>query len=106
MVCGKNPNLPTVIGSEPPVLEGVSSSKLIVEHLNCMHTARKAFIESEASDKLRRAFLQKTRTATSLVYEVRDLVHTKGMTPKDGEALAQSLEKTETKFMSNMVAST
>ena len=28
------------------------------------------------------------------------------MTPQDGEALAQSFEKTETKFMSNMVAPT
>ena len=48
LVFGKNPNLPTVIGSEPPALEGVSSSKLTADHLNCMHTARKAFIESEA----------------------------------------------------------
>ena len=66
-----------MIGSEPPALEGVSSSKLIADHLNCMHTVRKAFIESEASDKLRRALLQKTRTATSLVYEVGDLVYYK-----------------------------
>ena len=77
LVFGKNPNLPTVIESEPPALEGVSSSKLIVDHLNCIYTARKAFIESEASDKLRRALLQKTRTATSLVYAVGDLVYYK-----------------------------
>ena len=77
LVFGKNPNLPTVIGSEPPALEGLSSSKLIADHLNCMHTAREAFIESEASDKLRRALLRKTRTATSLVYEVGDLVYYK-----------------------------
>ena len=74
---GKNPDLPTVIGSEPPVLEGVSSSKMIADHLNCMHTARKAFFESEASDKLRRTLLWKTRTATSLVYETGDLVYYK-----------------------------
>ena len=42
-----------------------------------MHTARKAFIESEASDKLGRALLRKTRTGTSLVYEVGDLVYYK-----------------------------
>ena len=77
LVFRKNPNFPTVIGSEPPALEEVSSSKLIADHLNCMHTARKAFIESEASDKLRRALLRKTRTATSLVYEVGDLVYYK-----------------------------
>ena len=77
LVSGKNPNLPTVIGNEPPALEGVSSSKLTADHLNYMHTARKAFIESEASDKLRGALLRKTRTATSLVYEVGDLVYYK-----------------------------
>ena len=76
-VFGKNPNLPTVIGSEPPTLEGVSSSMLIADHLNCMHTARKVFIESEASNKLRRVLFQKTRTATSLVDEVGNLVYYK-----------------------------
>ena len=74
---GKNPNLPTAIGSEPSALEGVSSRKLIADHLNCLHTTRKAFIESEASDKIERAFLWKARTATSLVYEVGDLVYYK-----------------------------
>ena len=82
LLFGKNPNLPKVIGSEPPALEGVSSSKLIAEHLNCMHTARKAFIESKASDKLRKALLRKTRTATGLVYEVGDLVYYKRNDPK------------------------
>ena len=77
LVFGKNPNFPTVIGSEPPALKEVSSSKLTADHLNCMHTARKAFIESEASDQLKRALLRKTRTSTSLVYEVRDLVYYK-----------------------------
>ena len=77
LVFAKNPNLPIVVGSEPPALEGISSSKLIADHLNCMHTARKAFIESEASDKLRIALLRKTRTAISLVYEVGDIVYYK-----------------------------
>ena len=31
LVFGKNPNLPTVSGSEPPALEGVHSSKLIAD---------------------------------------------------------------------------
>ena len=45
LVFAKNPNLPIVVGSEPPALEGISSSKLIADHLNCMHTARKAFTD-------------------------------------------------------------
>ena len=73
LVFGKNPNFPTVIGSELPALEGVSSSNLIVDHLNCMHTARKAFIESEASDKLRRALLRKRKMKMYLKKEERML---------------------------------
>ena len=103
LVFGKNPNLPTVIGSE---LEGVSSSKLIADHLNCMHTARKAFIESEASDKLRSALRRKTRTATSLVYEVGDLVYYKRNDSKRWRGPGTAIGKDRTKFMSNMVAPT
>ena len=59
LVFGKNPNIPTVTASEPSALEGVSLSELIADHLNCMHTAREAFTESEALNKLRRALLWK-----------------------------------------------
>ena len=64
LVFGKKPNIPTVLNSELPALEGVTSSQLISEHLNAMHASRKAFIQCEASDKLKRALLKKTRTAT------------------------------------------
>ena len=39
-----------------------------------MHAARKAFVENEASDKLRRALQSKTRTLTPLIYEIGDKV--------------------------------
>ena len=55
-------------------MEGVTASKVIAENLNAMHAARKAFVENEASDKLRRALQSKTRTATQLTYEVGDKV--------------------------------
>ena len=42
-------------------LEGTSSSELIAKHLNIMHAARKAFIESGASEKLRHALKHKVR---------------------------------------------
>ena len=64
LVFGHNPNLPSVTNSELPALSGVTPSELIATHLNTMHAARKAFVECEASDKLRRALLSKTRTAT------------------------------------------
>ena len=74
---GKNPNFPAVIENELPALEGVTSSKLIAEHLNAMHRARKAFIETESSEKLRRALRRKTRSATGLIFDIGDLVYYK-----------------------------
>ena len=67
LVFGRNPNLPTVMNSNLPALEGVSSSQLIADHLNAMHAARKAFVVLEASEKLRRALKSRTRNASSVV---------------------------------------
>ena len=74
---GKNPNFPVVIENELPALEGVTSSKLIAEHLNAMHIARETFIETESSEKLRRALHTKTRAATGLIFDIGDLVYYK-----------------------------
>ena len=68
LVFGHNPNLPSVIDNKLPALSGTTSSQLIAQHLNAMHASRKAFIECEASDKLRRALKSKTRPATSKYY--------------------------------------
>ena len=77
LVFGRNPNIPTVLNSKPPALEGTTSSELIAEHLNAMHASRKAFIQAEASEKLRRAMLKKTRMSTSYEYETGDQVYYK-----------------------------
>ena len=75
LVFGCNPNIPTVFNSDLPALEGLTSNQLIVDHLNAMHAARKAFISAEASDKLRRALRRQSRTATSLIYGLGDQVY-------------------------------
>ena len=59
LVFGKNPNTPSVLHDNLPAMEGVTHSKLIASHLNAMNRARKAFIESETSEKLRRALRKK-----------------------------------------------
>ncbi|XP_057312342.1 uncharacterized protein LOC130653859 [Hydractinia symbiolongicarpus] len=55
LVFGRNPNLPSVLTAKPsvltakpPVLRTVTPSQLIANHLNALHVARKAFIESES----------------------------------------------------------
>ena len=50
---------------------------MVADHLNAISAARKAFVEAESSDKLKRASISKIRTATSLIYEVGDKVYYK-----------------------------
>ena len=66
LVFGRNPNLPSVINDKPPALEGTTSSEVVAKNLN---EARKAFIENEASEKLRRALRHKIRPTTSIIYQ-------------------------------------
>ena len=53
LVFGRNPNLPSVLTAKPPALRTYTPSKLITEHLNALHLARKSFIESESSKKIK-----------------------------------------------------
>ena len=55
LVYGCNPRLPGVLNDELPALEGTTSSEVIARHHNARHSARKAFISAEASEKIRRA---------------------------------------------------
>ena len=74
---GKNPNFPSVLTDKPPALEEKTSSEIIANHLNAMHAARKAFIEAEASEKLRRVIKAKTRVSTGIIYQPGDIVYYK-----------------------------
>ena len=48
LVFGRNPNYPSILHDKLPALEGVTNSEIVAENLNAMHSARKAFIASEA----------------------------------------------------------
>ena len=53
LIFGRNPNCPSNLTNNPPVMEGITYSELVSKHLCAMHEARKAFIEVESNDKLR-----------------------------------------------------
>ena len=57
LLFGKNPNLPNTLVNDLPALEETTSSKLIAEHLNALHSVRENFIKSESSAKLKHALL-------------------------------------------------
>ena len=77
MVFGKYPNLPSILVDRPPALEGVSSSDIVADNLNAMRNARKAYVESESSEKLRRALRHQIRPANAQKYKNGDLVYYK-----------------------------
>ena len=62
LVYGRNPKLPCTLSDELPALEGTTSSEMVAKHLNASHSARKAFIAAETSEKIRRALKHKVRT--------------------------------------------
>ena len=61
LVFGRNPNLPSVIHDSSPALEGMTKSEIVASHLNASHNARKAFVQAEASEKIRRALRHRVR---------------------------------------------
>ena len=74
IVFGTNPKLPNVMTEELPALQGRTSSETFAEHLNALHSARRAFIQSEADERLRRALRCKMR-ASEEKYENGDRVY-------------------------------
>ena len=76
LVFGCNPNIPNIMTDRLPALEGATSSQVLAQHLNALHAARKAFIESEADERIRRALRSKVR-ASEQVFTFGDLVYYK-----------------------------
>ena len=77
LVFGKNPNMPSVLVNKPPALEGVSTSEYVANTLNLIHANKKAYIECESSDKLRRAFRHQIRPSLVQIYNNGDRVYFK-----------------------------
>ncbi|VDI51207.1 Hypothetical predicted protein [Mytilus galloprovincialis] len=61
IVFGRHPNLPSTLVNKPPALEGETMSKTMGKHLVGFHEARKAFVASESSEKIRRALRKQVR---------------------------------------------
>ena len=53
LVFGQNPLLPNISADGPPAWEEKTASEMIFKHLNILHAARKAFINSESSSCLK-----------------------------------------------------
>ena len=62
LVFGRNPHLPNLMNATPTSIEVETISECFNKHLAGLHAARRAFIESESSEKIKRALRHKIRT--------------------------------------------
>ena len=75
LVFGRNINTPSVLTDNPPALSSVTSSDIIRNNLNAMHSARKNYMAAEASEKIRRALRHKVRSYADVSYVNGDKVY-------------------------------
>ena len=76
LVFGKNPNVPLVTTDKLPALEGVTTSETVAEHVTALHAARRAFIESESDERIRRALRNRIKSVER-AYKQGDKVYYK-----------------------------
>ncbi|XP_033105174.1 uncharacterized protein LOC117107578 [Anneissia japonica] len=73
---GRNPDLPSVLNDKLQALEGQSVCVQVAKHINVMYNARKEFLNTESSEKYRRALRKQTRSFEDK-YEQGDKVYYK-----------------------------
>ena len=76
LVFGRNPKLPSVLNDDPPALEGTTTCEVFAKHLNTLVSARKAFLQAESSNRIRRALKHNIRQVEN-IFENGDNVYYK-----------------------------
>ena len=74
LAIGFTPVLPGVLHDKAPALEPRSESDVISDNLNCIKSARKAFIEAESSERIKRALVHNIRAGSDNKFFVGDIV--------------------------------
>ena len=62
LVFGVNSNLPSTSIDKPPALEGTIISEMFAKHLNTLHAGRRAFVQAETSEQIRKALRHQIRS--------------------------------------------
>lgn len=65
--------MPSIFSDKFPALSG-KSSKMVANHISALYAARKAFTETEYSERVCRALRKQTRTNMDEVYRNGDKV--------------------------------
>ena len=75
LVFGRNINNPSVLTDKPPALTQATSSDIMRENINAIHSSRKNYMAAEASEKIRKALRHKVRSYADIAYEKGDKVY-------------------------------
>lgn len=76
IVFGQNPVLPNLMTDGLPAMEGKTQSQILANHLNALHSARRAFIQTESSERIRRAMRSRVRASEEVLHH-GDMVYYK-----------------------------
>ena len=83
LVFGQNSSLYGIMTVRLPALEGTPASEVFAKHLNSLHRAREAYIQTEANERIRRALHTKVRALErfmnmEMLYTARGMEKTGG----------------------------
>ena len=76
LAISQNPILPCAATSKPPALTHTSTSKILEENLGYLHKSKQTFIDSENSERIKRA-LNHNRTYSSTHFLTGDSLYFK-----------------------------
>ena len=91
LVFGRNTNLPNFLDNKIPAQENPTSPDIAL-HISSLHAARRAFIMSESSNKLKLAMRKNIRDS-GVMFKVGDKSFIRGMINLRGEVQEQYLAK-------------
>ena len=77
LALGQNPRLPSATDDKPPACTPGSSTKALRDSLDAIHKARESFIQSESSERIRRALNHNVRTSSDKKFLTGDSVYYK-----------------------------
>ena len=90
LAIGLTPRMPNVLSDSPPALEE-SENSLVIKNLKAIASARKAYMESESKEKIRRALRHNIRTTNDHRYVSGDIVFYKRKDSKKWKGPARVL---------------
>ena len=68
VVFGRNPNTPSVLINKLPAMENEATSVIVEKNLKALHMTREAVIQSESSEKIKRALRHNVRTCMDIKF--------------------------------------